>query len=256
MNQKLIHNQSIGEIKKINNQLCYIKSYIENETSLLQFCKEISFYNLKIFNKNIMPLLKIESDLKNERLIYPYIENGLNKYIKNIRYTDLIDKFLIPFLTLLEILHENNVIHSDIKIENIRVIDKNETFDFYLHDFGIWKDKLNFNVNPIYSLSQHIAPDLTISPQFDIYSLGTVIYQLIFGYEFIKYYQMNGRNFNNSNELKYIPTKLLQFIKKSTEPFAVNRFQSASEALFFLKNESNLMPNLIFEKYDIQNNFI
>lgn len=105
---------------------------------------------------------------------------------------DQLQFWLRQLVEVLSYLHENRIIHSDIKPSNIMITG---TGDVCLIDFNI---SLDGEQDKLLGLSYHFAApeqlqkayyikngvdasDITISPQIDIYSLGAVFYHLITG---------------------------------------------------------------------------
>ena len=100
-------------------------------------------------------------------------------------------KFMVSNLVLaLEYLHKNNIVHCDIKPENI-VISK--TGYFYLTDFGIAinlkeeeknKKSNNYNDNIVGSLG-YMAPEIMFQEKVhfcaDYFSLGVICYEMMMG---------------------------------------------------------------------------
>lgn len=77
--------------------------------------------------------------------------------------------------------HKNNVIHNDIKPDNI-MIDKNKNVK--LIDFGLSQlttDKLLFRGSPLYAAPE-IFKKTNVSTKIDIYSFGITMYESIYGY--------------------------------------------------------------------------
>ena len=130
-------------------------------------------------------------------------------------------------------MHNNNIIHRDIKSANI-FIDKNDNIK--LGDFGIIKIFEPYNKNTY----THIGTPLYMSPEIysnkrynykvDIWALGCVLYELItLKYAFnannlqlLKYKIMNGRmdiiNSTYSAKLKNIVHKLLNVLPGKVQP--------------------------------------
>lgn len=91
--------------------------------------------------------------------------------------------FITPICKALNYAHQQNVIHCDVKPENI-MIDQNGTV--YLTDFGIALTRGNENNflgtagTPAYMAPEQIQGSV-VNPQTDIYALGIVLYELFTG---------------------------------------------------------------------------
>ncbi len=101
---------------------------------------------------------------------------------------------------------------------------------------------------------QHIPLDTTIGPQFDIYSVGVLAFQLLFSFDFIKNFQMSGRDFKMIPETEPIEPHLLDFMSLATEPSVLYRFKSARQAKEFLVNPK-ATQNLVEERYNLPHYF-
>ncbi|EGR33498.1 polo-like kinase 1, putative [Ichthyophthirius multifiliis] len=113
--------------------------------------------------------------------------NTLNELIKRRkRLTELeVQCYLLQIINGLKYLHQNKVIHRDLKLGNLFINDKME---IKLGDFGL-ATKLEFDgekKNTICGTPNYIAPEILEgktghSYQVDIWSLGVIIYTLIIG---------------------------------------------------------------------------
>ena len=107
----------------------------------------------------------------------PYYKNGyLNQMLdyKNLTVREII-KYSLDFLSAIYYMHDNNIIHCDIKPNNILINDKNQAI---LSDFG---SAIRLDINGLGKLKnvdhKHIAPEQrftsTVDKSIDIYQIGT-----------------------------------------------------------------------------------
>ncbi len=192
-------------IKDQNTYEYAIKLYL-NEKSY-----EIETKNLKLIeqNKNIVKLinygdgilerggslesLDVTSHFFSDEVkfsIFEYLPNGeLYNYIfyPNKGFKEEISrKLFIDLLNSIESCHKNGISHGDIKLENI-LLDKD--FNIKLIDFGFSKninDGLIYESNGTYS---YVSPEVLIAAtkgydgiKNDIFSLGIILFSLIFGF--------------------------------------------------------------------------
>lgn len=248
-----LHRFSIGHTAKAGEMSFYLKSFHNGPVSLRHFQSEEAFYrNLGVIN-HIIPLLGTCDISGQTFFVFPLIEKDLYDYVGKVSGDVLISEILLPLLGCLEKIHEAGYIHGDIKLENVRV-DEQSGLRVYLADFGKSLKMGSFSPHRISSLSQHIPPDLTTGFQMDVYSLGVLAFQLLFGIDFIKKFQMAGRDFKLIPESLGMDHRLLQFISIATAPSALDRFKSATHAKAFLVADSS-SESLVCEKYDLDRYF-
>lgn len=170
------------EIIELNNQKYFKKIVnvlnednillLENEFNKLEMLKEYNFFPKVIeYNKN------------ENYLLFEYIE-GISLKNKTFFSKENTMKFLINLCNILEVLHNKNIIHCDLKPNNI-MIDKYGKM--YLIDFGVSK-MLNEEVNyaSILFCSLEQIKEKKACVYFDIYSLGMIMYQLFGGKDFFE----------------------------------------------------------------------
>lgn len=115
-------------------------------------------------------------------LVMQFCENGsANSMVGRINESDLLH-FLHDVAAGLEYLHDHNVIHQDIKPDNILVDDN---CNFMLTDFGISKQiGAKFGEGPTGGTRAYMAPeryDGSVSKESDIWSLGATAFEMLTG---------------------------------------------------------------------------
>lgn len=117
-------------------------------------------------------------------IISEYACNGtLGQYIKNNPKIspNLINKWLLQIAIGLKYLHDNNIIHRDLKCENV-FLDSN--FDVKIGDLGIVKILFQkkfaiTNIGTPYFMSPELFKGSFYNHKTDIWSLGCILYQLL-----------------------------------------------------------------------------
>lgn len=148
-----------------------------------------------IDHPNIVKLLDTVETSKHYCLILEYVSGGeLFDYV-NDHYEDSNEdeskRIFIQLVNILEYLHENNIVHRDLKLENILLDSPNQPSNgpiIKLTDFGLAKfiDK-----SPILTArcgsEEYAAPELMSGKPYDgrktdLWSLGVILYALLVGY--------------------------------------------------------------------------
>ena len=150
------------------------KESFENEKNILS----------KLHHKGIVKLIDSFQEGTKQNLVLEYGKVLIDHIIENGRFTEKEAKIL--FKTIFEAvnyLHENKIIHRDIKLDNIIMTEKQ---NLKLIDFDLSVvQNLKSNNNPVGTL-QYMAPELLNGMRFDnkidIWSLGITLYAAVFGY--------------------------------------------------------------------------
>ena len=165
--------------------------------------KKISIYNVKItYKENIINEIRIlkycscpyiikyidcQYNGTNIDIILPYIRRGdLSKIIskrKHKKFDEIIIwSYFIQTCLGVKYLHDNNIIHRDIKSSNILI---NSTDNLYITDFGsckVFKNEntlTNTQIGTPYYISPEILSKKEYSYKVDIWSIGCVLYEMI-----------------------------------------------------------------------------
>jgi serine/threonine protein kinase len=145
------------------------------------------YYELKILrevsHEYIMKLHEVYESETHLILILEYLRGGtlLQRVVKRRRFGEKECAIIIKKLILsLDYLHKKNIVHRDIKLENIFLIDDNET-NIKLGDFDLacHFDKIDYSKQcgtPGYVAPEIFNPKVQYDYKVDIFSAGVVLY--------------------------------------------------------------------------------
>jgi WD40 repeat protein/serine/threonine protein kinase len=141
----------------------------------------------RLEHMNIVPLYDYWRDPAGAYLVMRLMRGGsLRSSLIRGKTWELVEiaRLLDQISSALSVAHRNNVVHRDLKPDNILLDEDNNA---YLTDFGIAKDITTISPvdEPIIGSPDYIAPEQIrrepISIKTDIYSLGVVLYELLTG---------------------------------------------------------------------------
>ena len=169
-----------------------IEKIKENEIDDLQIKNEIDILK-KLDHPNIVKIYEFYDTKKNYFIITEYCKHGeLYSYIKySYTETQLAVLFYQVFSGLCY-LHDNHILHRDLKLENIMISeiekDLSSHYDFFwikIIDFGTAKIfKKSKNEKTVVGSSYYIAPEVLkqkYNEKCDTWSVGVILYMLIVG---------------------------------------------------------------------------
>ncbi len=217
---------------------------------------EINIHS-KLDHENIIKLYNVHENNETIYIIMEYAENGnlfeLIKKEKNGLSEDKAFEYFIQVVNAVYYLHNNNIIHRDIKPENILIGANNK---IKLCDFGWAKELTLENRSTFCGTVEYMAPEIVENENYDygvdIWSLGILLYELLYGHSPFKAnntknvilniksheFTYDDTNKNISNTCKDLIKKLLNnnpqkrykikdilehpFIKKHSEKYLTN----------------------------------
>ena len=147
---------------------------------------EINIHS-KLAHENIIKLYNVHEDNENINIIMEYAENGnlyelISKEKNGLTESKAFDYF-IQVVNAVYYLHNNNIIHRDIKPENILIGNDNK---IKLCDFGWAKELTLENRSTFCGTVEYMAPEIVGSENYDysvdIWSLGILLYELLYGH--------------------------------------------------------------------------
>ncbi|EGR27762.1 protein kinase domain protein [Ichthyophthirius multifiliis] len=170
------NNQDIA-IKVVKRELLKGKfnELLENEIRVLRTCN----------NENIIKLYDIKKTANNFYLMLEYCNEGdLMQYQKEKKYLteDEAIEFLIQIINAFKTLVKNKIMHRDFKLANILKHNGN----IKIADFGFAKLLGNSNLtSTMLGSPLNMAPEVLDGQDYnnkaDIWSIGTVLFELLFG---------------------------------------------------------------------------
>ena len=241
-----------------------MKRIDKNSEDLLMDNEIIDEINIlkKLDHPDIVKIIEFYNTNDAYYIINDYCENGalFNQITRRFSETQIAIIFKQIFSGLCY-LHSNNIIHRDLKLENILISDieksiksNEEFYSIKIIDFGTAKlfDKKT-NARAVVGSSYYIAPEVlqkNYNEKCDLWSSGVILYMMLVGHapfdgrndkeiiENIKkgYFKTNEERWiKGSKEIKDLIIKLLQY-----DP---NKRISAKDALnhpFFITSNSNI----------------
>jgi hypothetical protein len=158
------------------------KNGLEHEHQL-RIYKEIEF--LKICNhKNIVRFIDKFEDINYFYIITEYLERSLGSYITtdSILNESYIKQLFRQIAEGVHYLHENNIIHRDLKHENILVNSQGDVkiMDLGLSTFVTSNQKLSDGCGTLFFVAPEILLHQDHDYQVDVWSLGILLFYMIF----------------------------------------------------------------------------
>ena len=165
---------------------CLLKAKIISKLgNLNSIYREIELHS-KLSHPNIIKLFSYYESNEHIYLIMEYAKKGtLFHYIRSKQY--LLEKeaffFFIQVCNAIYFLHENKLIHRDIKPENLLICDGNT---IKLCDFGLCYENSIGNRNTFCGTFEYMAPEIlnenSYNNSVDIWSLGILLYEMLYGF--------------------------------------------------------------------------
>ena len=251
----------------------------DDENSIFEEIKILKSLN----HENIIKVEDIYKDKINYYIIFEYSQYGSieNIFKEREKLSENQSRFIIfQILNGLKYLKDKNYIHSNLKPENILITEnfiyKNEKY--YKIKLIVFGSENSFQNNSNNNIPYYMAPELfnkIYNSKCDIWSLGIILFQLIYGYkpykgetlieftnnlnENIKYENENEKNFNLlSNDGKdFIENLLLKdYEKRFDVDLCLKHKWITKENLFLIQNDKNLYekenesPSLNYKRID------
>ena len=170
----------------------FAQKVIDKRKLLMSYGKLDIIYNeinihSKLDHENIIKLYNFNEDNENINIIMEYAPNGNLYELITKEKTGFSEykafEYFIQVVNAVYYLQNNNIIHRDIKPENILIGDDNK---IKLCDFGWAKELTLENRSTFCGTVEYMAPEIVGSENYDygvdIWSLGILLYELLYGH--------------------------------------------------------------------------
>lgn len=160
-----------------------------NKADNIQHALKEAQYLINLDHQNIINLESVFLIKKEIILFTEYIQGGeLKEYIKNHNpFSEQEAKKIFSVLVeAIGYVHSKNIVHRDLKLENILLVNKDDPFNFKIIDFGI--SGILYNVGGeviqagtmIYSPPEVVSKsNLSTNQKIDIWSMGVILFILL-----------------------------------------------------------------------------
>ncbi|MBD7914113.1 Stk1 family PASTA domain-containing Ser/Thr kinase [Clostridium sp. Sa3CUN1] len=221
------------------------KQFADNEEIAQKFKREATAI-ANLSDTNIVNILDVGTQEDIDYIVMEYVSGKTLKELINysgkLSYTTAI-KIALQIAKALDCAHRNNIIHRDIKPQNILVTEAGEV---KVTDFGIAKStdsQTITNTTSIIGSAHYLSPEQAkgtyIDFRSDIYSFGIVLYEMVTGrlpFEgdspvtvALKHLQEEPVPPKNINSA--IPDSLNKLILKAIKKEPIKRYQNAKEII-------------------------
>ena len=242
------------EKKNITNKKSY--QYLKNEIKVLRLVE----------HKNCVKLFEIYESIDSIYIVTEFLNGGtlrekLSK--KKLKKREAL-KLTKNLLEAIQEINKYNMIHRDIKPDNIMFKISKRVLIVKLIDFGLSADYKDHSKESLLfdksGTACYIAPEIIgmnyikkfYCEKVDVFSIGVILYEILTGLRPFK-----GKNYKDSLILNYKckldysfieDFKLREFVRALTEKNPDNRLsvKMALESDFFLKKNNNIKKSLLF----------
>ena len=183
--------------------------------------------------------------------------------------TSLTKKITYQILEGLKHMHSKNIVHTDIKLDNVLITNKiqdikyNKDINIKICDFGtshLTSDKCNFNIGTIDYSAPECIIGLPYGPGIDIWALGCIVFEILTGiclFDYTRYYEdadeyssgYSSSSYDNENDKTQIEFLLLCMMKVILGGFPAKVFKKGKyyENYFDYKGRLRFMPLFLDE---------
>lgn len=226
-----------------------LKAELNNDEEFVARFKREGISVAKLSHPNIVNVHDVGMENNINFIVMEYIKGKTLKQVikEDIRLSaDRTLEITLQIAKALECAHKNNIIHRDIKSDNILITEDNVV---KVMDFGIAKvldSQTVTNSNKVIGTAHYFSPEQAkgnfVDGRTDIYSLGIVMYEMVTGkvpYNAdsaisIAMMHIQKPAIPPKEVILDLPQNINQLILKALEKEPINRFQTATEMVEIL----------------------
>jgi Ca2+-binding EF-hand superfamily protein len=154
--------------------------YIKTEVEIMKFCKHDNIIRFIDYFESVDQIFIVQEYLKGGDLYNYHLD------FMNIQSEDKLKNIIKQVGLGVKYLHEYGIIHRDIKPQNIMLVDESKISKIKIVDFGLSKvvgsnEKANEFLGTINFSAPEVVRKIGYNNKIDIWSLGILIYYLMFG---------------------------------------------------------------------------
>lgn len=178
--------QDVQDSKKYAIKSIEKSKIFESSENYNQIINEIRFLRV-LDHPGIVKLHKVYESETHVYLVMDYLMGG--SFVRRLRNKNFYSEFLAAkvihkLLSILKYLNSMNIVHRDIKLENLMLTSVSNDIDFKLIDFGL-ASEISKNLTLKCGSPGYVAPEVfnnkPYNSQVDIFSAGIVLYHLLLG---------------------------------------------------------------------------
>ncbi len=247
-NQTLIHETAVSKVYKVVDE--------KKEIRVLKVIKPDLKPSFTKITKSLKPFLKLRHDAICRIYEYEIVGDELHILMEFIdgsplsRSTLEIDQVIKTFKTIagaVAILHKNNLLHLDLKPENIMITDSGiKLIDFDLSEALASENSASqqFSGSVIYSSPEQCNRSAKPDRKSDIYSLGLILLEMLTGklqysdasFEEIVNYHINGITEQLNQNLSKLSDEVKDVVQKAISLDPTQRFLQVDDMITALED--------------------
>jgi len=183
----IVYRGNIVNDREIKGEVAIKRPRIDRTANFTTCLKEIDIMSSLSDHPHMTKLISIDVDEKSNehdpvKMIMPLAECSLDTYIKDYEYEDDNIISIIVQITLgVKYMHDHNIIHRDLRPNNILVYNTEDKLTVTISDFGMSIRDCGERHTPNTSVLCYKAPELcggNYDCGVDIWSLGCICYEL------------------------------------------------------------------------------
>lgn len=217
----------------------------DNQDAIRRFQREAMAAS-QLLHHNVVEVYDVDEEEGQQYIVMEYVKgNDLKTFIreKSPVSLELAVNIMSQILSAIDIAHRHNIIHRDIKPQNILITENNEV---KITDFGIavvLSDTSLTQTNTLLGSVHYLSPEQarggSATVKSDIYALGVVLYELITGevpYDGESAVSVALKHFQEEfprvkEHLDYVPQSLENVVMRATAKSLEHRYSSVQEML-------------------------